>query len=127
MPTRLLFAIASDDPEAVRRVLKSGEVGAEEMPVVAVGGPEGNSAIRFTLENTDLARRGEIARVLAAFGAEVGKMEMEMAGPAMSLVVFVWSRLAGTSSRDFFFSFFSFSFFPCVYRYFVDQANDEHV
>ena len=34
MPTRLLFAIASDDPEAVRHVLESGEVGAEEMEAV---------------------------------------------------------------------------------------------
>nr|GAT57126.1 predicted protein [Mycena chlorophos] len=84
LPTRLLFAIASDDPEAVRHVLESGDVGAEEMAAV---GPEGKSAVRFALENTQLGRRMEIARVLAAFGARVGEEEMEMAGPAMRYFV----------------------------------------
>ncbi|KAF7295639.1 C3H1-type domain-containing protein [Mycena indigotica] len=80
LPTRLLFAIASDDPEAVRHVLESGEVGAEEMEAV---GPEGKSAVKFALENTQLGRRMEIAKVLASFGAKVDEEELEIAGPAI--------------------------------------------
>ncbi|KAJ7685725.1 P-loop containing nucleoside triphosphate hydrolase protein [Mycena polygramma] len=80
----LLFAIASDDPEAVRRVLEAGEAQATDS-----AGPAGQSALQFTLANTQLARRFEIARVLLAFGAQ-GGAEEEVPGaidPAMKYYV----------------------------------------
>ncbi|KAJ6501921.1 P-loop containing nucleoside triphosphate hydrolase protein [Mycena sanguinolenta] len=61
----LLFAIASDDPEAVRRVLEAGEAHATD-----TAGPAGESALQFTLANKQLSKRLEIARVLLAFGAQ---------------------------------------------------------
>ncbi|KAJ7073895.1 P-loop containing nucleoside triphosphate hydrolase protein [Mycena amicta] len=110
MPTRLLFAIASDDPEAVRHVLESGEVGAEEMEAV---GPEGKSAVRFALENTLLARRMDIAKVLVAFGASVGEEEMEMAGPAMRWVII--NAFVVFADR-----------LHVIFRYFVQRASEDH-
>ncbi|KAJ6490768.1 P-loop containing nucleoside triphosphate hydrolase protein [Mycena vitilis] len=80
----LLFAIASDDPDAVRRVLEAGEAQATDS-----AGPAGQSALQFTLANTQLARRFEIARVLLAFGAQ-GGAEEEVPGaidPAMKYYV----------------------------------------
>lgn len=66
----LLFAIASDDPEAVRRVLEAGEAHATD-----TAGPGGESALQFTLANKQLSKRFEIARVLLAFGAQDGGTE----------------------------------------------------
>lgn len=59
----LLFAIASDDVEQVRKVLDSGEAGPND-PV----GPQ--SALAFTLTNDKLARRNDIVKVLLAYGAD---------------------------------------------------------
>ncbi|KAJ7481068.1 hypothetical protein B0H11DRAFT_2232981 [Mycena galericulata] len=82
----LLFAIASDDPEAVRRVLESGEAQATDS-----AGPEGQSALQFTLANKQLTKRLEIARVLLAFGAQGGEEEEEQVpgtiDPAMKYYV----------------------------------------
>ncbi|KAJ7772946.1 hypothetical protein DFH07DRAFT_937488 [Mycena maculata] len=83
----LLFAIASDDPDAVRRVLEASEAQATD----AVG-PDGESALQFTLANTQLARRLEIARVLLAFGAHGSEEAEEVSGigtvdPAMKYYV----------------------------------------
>ncbi|KAJ7286471.1 P-loop containing nucleoside triphosphate hydrolase protein [Mycena rebaudengoi] len=77
----LLFAIGSDDPEAVRRVLQAGEAHATDS-----AGPAGQSALQFTLANTQLSRRLEIARVLLAFGAHVGETEEEEIDPAMKVL-----------------------------------------
>ncbi|KAJ7029379.1 P-loop containing nucleoside triphosphate hydrolase protein [Mycena alexandri] len=80
----LLFAIASDDPEAVRRVLEAGEAQATDS-----AGPEGQTALQFTLANKQLSKRLEIARVLLAFGAQGGEAE-EVPGaidPAMKYYV----------------------------------------
>ncbi|KAJ7154208.1 P-loop containing nucleoside triphosphate hydrolase protein [Mycena filopes] len=77
----LLFAIASDDPDAVRRVLEAGEAQATD-----AAGPEGQSALQFTLANTQLARRLEIARVLLAFGAQGGEVPGAV-DPAMKYYV----------------------------------------
>lgn len=59
----LLFAIASDDPQEVRRVLQSGEAGANDM-----AGPQ--SALAFTLTNDQLTRKLDIVKTLLAFGAD---------------------------------------------------------
>ncbi|KAI6166826.1 P-loop containing nucleoside triphosphate hydrolase protein [Pisolithus thermaeus] len=59
----LLFAIASDDVEQVRKVLESGEAGPND-PV----GPQ--SALAFTLTNDRLARKNDIVKVLLAYGAD---------------------------------------------------------
>ncbi|KAJ7436215.1 hypothetical protein FB451DRAFT_194240 [Mycena latifolia] len=80
----LLFAIGSDDPEAVRRVLEAGEAQATDS-----AGPTGQSALQFTLANTQLSKRLEIARVLLAFGAQ-GDEEAELSNaidPAMKYYV----------------------------------------
>ncbi|KAJ7143177.1 P-loop containing nucleoside triphosphate hydrolase protein [Mycena crocata] len=79
----LLFAIASDDPEAVRRVLEAGEAQATDP-----AGPTGQSALQFTLANTQLSHRLEIARVLLAFGAQAEEEEIPGAiDPAMKYYV----------------------------------------
>ncbi|KAJ7080411.1 P-loop containing nucleoside triphosphate hydrolase protein [Mycena belliarum] len=77
----LLFAIGSDDPDAVRRVLEAGEAHATD-----TAGPTGQSALEFTLANTQLSRRLDIARVLLAFGAQADEEGEEVLGavdPAM--------------------------------------------
>ncbi|KAJ7193846.1 hypothetical protein GGX14DRAFT_587860 [Mycena pura] len=76
----LLFAIASDDPDAVRRVLEAGEAQATDS-----AGPAGQSALQFTLSNTQLSTRLEIARVLLAFGAKAE--EEELTDPAIKYFV----------------------------------------
>ncbi|KAJ7264886.1 hypothetical protein B0H12DRAFT_213503 [Mycena haematopus] len=79
----LLFAIASDDPEAVRRVLEAGEALATD-----TAGPAGESALQFTLANKQLTKRFEIARVLLAFGAQGAAEEVPGAvDPAMKYYV----------------------------------------
>jgi hypothetical protein len=77
-----LFAIASDDPDAVRRVLEAGEAQATD-----TAGPAGQSALQFTLANKQLSKRLEIARVLLAFGAQGDDEEVPGAiDPAMKSV-----------------------------------------
>ncbi|KAJ7171922.1 P-loop containing nucleoside triphosphate hydrolase protein [Mycena filopes] len=106
----LLFAIASDDPDAVRRVLEAGEAQATD-----AAGPEGQSALQFTLANTQLARRLEIARVLLAFGAQGGEVPGAV-DPAMKFVSFhsatIMERLIATCDS--------------TSRYYVQRAGEEH-
>jgi len=59
----LMFAIASDDVNQVRRVLESGDAGPND----AVG-PQ--SALAFTLTNDKLSKKLEIVKTLLAFGAD---------------------------------------------------------
>ncbi|KAH8117111.1 hypothetical protein DFH11DRAFT_1579357 [Phellopilus nigrolimitatus] len=59
----LIFAIASDDPAEVERVLSSGEARPNEDV-----GPQ--SALEFALTNDQLANRTEIVKTLLAFGAD---------------------------------------------------------
>ncbi|TFY53835.1 hypothetical protein EVG20_g9951 [Dentipellis fragilis] len=59
----LIFAIASDDVEEVRRVLESGEAGPNEQI-----GPQ--SPLAFALTNDRLKHKVEIIKALLAYGAE---------------------------------------------------------
>lgn len=59
----LLFAIASDDVEQVKRVLESGDAGPNDQV-----GPQ--SALAFTLTNDKLQHKMEIVKSLLAFGAD---------------------------------------------------------
>lgn len=59
----LMFAIASDDPDEVRRVLESGEVGPNDQV-----GPQ--SALAFAVGNERLKRKVEIVKTLLAYGAD---------------------------------------------------------
>lgn len=63
----LLFAIASDSPSAVRAVLDSGAVGANDD---VDGGFFPQSALAFALTAANLRRRAEIVKVLLARGAD---------------------------------------------------------
>lgn len=58
----LLFAIASDDVEEVRKVLQSGEAGPNDDV-----GPQ--SALAFTLTANNLNHKMEIVKLLLAYGA----------------------------------------------------------
>ncbi|EMD38231.1 hypothetical protein CERSUDRAFT_64497 [Gelatoporia subvermispora B] len=58
-----MFALASDNPAEVRRVLESGEAGPND----AVG-PQ--SALAFTLASTQLTHRTEMVKLLLAYGAD---------------------------------------------------------
>ncbi|KAF7314072.1 C3H1-type domain-containing protein [Mycena chlorophos] len=83
LPTRLLFAIASDDPEAVRHVLESGDVGAEEMAAV---GPEGKSAVRYFVERAaeEHARRSS-ALIHRSFFRPLARVRYELVGQDRAL------------------------------------------
>jgi hypothetical protein len=70
----LLFAIAADDPSAVRSVLEGGTASVNE----AVG-PAGEGALGFAMGNKSLRRRVEIVKTLLAFGADVRKAKEGMA------------------------------------------------
>ena len=59
----LLFAIASDDPVAVERVLASGDAAPNDDV-----GPQ--SALEFALRNESLTKKTEIVKVLLAYGAD---------------------------------------------------------
>ncbi|KAI1791703.1 P-loop containing nucleoside triphosphate hydrolase protein [Ganoderma leucocontextum] len=59
----LLFALASDDVEEVRRVLESGEAGVNDDV-----GPQ--SALAFTLSNPQLKNKTEMVKLLLAYGAD---------------------------------------------------------
>lgn len=59
----LMFAIASDDPEQVKKVLGSGGVNPNE----AVGP---HSALDFALTNDKLTNKLEIVKALLAYGAD---------------------------------------------------------
>jgi signal transduction histidine kinase len=59
----LMFAIASDDVAEVRRVLESGDAGAND----AVG-PQ--TALEFAMTNDQLLNKMEIVKTLLAYGAD---------------------------------------------------------
>jgi hypothetical protein len=59
----LLFAIASDDPAAVERVLASGDAAPNDDV-----GPQ--SALEFAMKNESLTKKTEIVKVLLAYGAD---------------------------------------------------------
>ncbi|KAG6334516.1 hypothetical protein ID866_4569 [Astraeus odoratus] len=71
----LLFAIASDDVEQVRKVLDNGEAGPND----AVG-PQ--SALAFTLTNDKLAHKKDIVKALLAYGADPGALRNPTLNPA---------------------------------------------
>lgn len=71
----LLFAIASDDVEQVRKVLESGEAGPND-PV----GPQ--SALAFTLTNDKLIHKNEIVKALLAYGADPSALRDPVLNPA---------------------------------------------
>lgn len=58
-----MFAIASDNPDEVRKVLESGEVGPNDEV-----GPQ--SALAFAVGNDKLKHRVEIVKILLAHGAD---------------------------------------------------------
>ena len=59
----LLFALASDDVEEVRRVLETGEAGVNDDV-----GPQ--SALAFTLSNPQLKNKMQMVKLLLAYGAD---------------------------------------------------------
>ncbi|KIY62569.1 P-loop containing nucleoside triphosphate hydrolase protein [Cylindrobasidium torrendii FP15055 ss-10] len=63
-----MFAIASDDPEEVRRVLATGEAGPNDNV-----GPQ--SALAFTLGNDQLAHKLDIVKVLLEYGADTSELK----------------------------------------------------
>lgn len=71
----LLFAIASDDVEQVRKVLDSGEAGPND-PV----GPQ--SALAFALTNDKLVHKNEIVKALLAYGADPSALRDPVLNPA---------------------------------------------
>jgi hypothetical protein len=93
----LLFAIAADDPAAVRSVLDGGA------DANASVGPQ--SALAFAVANPSLERRADIVRTLLAYGADVGALEGTGADEDATLV-------PGAAALD-----------PLV-EYFVGRARD---
>ncbi|KAL5529535.1 hypothetical protein ACEPAG_5520 [Sanghuangporus baumii] len=67
----LMFAIASDNPAEVERVLASGEARPND-----VIGPQ--SALEFALTNDALVNKTEIVKTLLAFGADVSTVSPEL-------------------------------------------------
>ncbi|EIW84788.1 P-loop containing nucleoside triphosphate hydrolase protein [Coniophora puteana RWD-64-598 SS2] len=73
----LMFAIASDDPEAVKRVLESGEAGPNDRL-----GPQ--SALAFALTNEKLANKAAIVKALLAYGANPASLSKADMNPPRS-------------------------------------------
>ena len=69
----LLFAIAADDVDEVRRVLESGEAGPNDDV-----GPQ--SALAFALTADQLKHKVEIVKLLLAHGANPAVAASEMSG-----------------------------------------------
>ncbi|KAL5489991.1 hypothetical protein ACEPAI_4824 [Sanghuangporus weigelae] len=67
----LMFAIASDNPAEVERVLANGEARPND-----VIGPQ--SALEFALTNDALVNKTEIVKTLLAFGADVSTVSPEL-------------------------------------------------
>ena len=75
----LLFAIASDDVDEVRRVLESGEAGPNDDV-----GPQ--SALAFAVTANQLKHKQEIIKVLLAHGADPSVLnELQSAAPSRSI------------------------------------------
>ncbi|KIK71124.1 hypothetical protein GYMLUDRAFT_147922 [Collybiopsis luxurians FD-317 M1] len=74
----LLFAIASDNPEEVERVLERGDDNAKNVPINANDtiGPQAQSALEFTLENEGLKNKLGIVKKLLGYGADPGKVNL---------------------------------------------------
>lgn len=66
----LLFALASDSVEEVRRVLESGEARPNDDV-----GPQ--SALAFTLANDKLKNKMEMVKMLLAYGADTSVLQAE--------------------------------------------------
>ncbi|KAH7909866.1 P-loop containing nucleoside triphosphate hydrolase protein [Hygrophoropsis aurantiaca] len=71
----LLFAIASDDVEQVRKVLESGDAGPNDQV-----GPQ--SALAFALTNDNLTHKNEIVKALLAYGADPAALRDPNLNPA---------------------------------------------
>ncbi|KAJ3868754.1 P-loop containing nucleoside triphosphate hydrolase protein [Lentinula novae-zelandiae] len=73
----LLFAIASDDPKEVERVLEHGNGGLTG-PIDANDtiGPQAQSALEFTLENEGLKHKLGIVKKLLGYGADPSKAKL---------------------------------------------------
>ncbi|KAF8809009.1 hypothetical protein BYT27DRAFT_7254895 [Phlegmacium glaucopus] len=79
----LMFAIASDDVEQVRRALESGDADPNECV-----GPQ--SALAFTLTNNKLTKKLDIVKTLLAYGATptiAKKMEQGYYSPAEGQII----------------------------------------
>ncbi|THV03952.1 P-loop containing nucleoside triphosphate hydrolase protein, partial [Dendrothele bispora CBS 962.96] len=83
-PPALLFALASDNPDEVRRVLENdgnnndtttANAGSDQSTVDANGtiGPNAQSALEFTLTNEGLKNKLDIVKVLLGYGADPAK------------------------------------------------------
>ncbi|KAJ3879091.1 P-loop containing nucleoside triphosphate hydrolase protein [Lentinula edodes] len=73
----LLFAIASDDPKAVERVLEHGD--DESKGLIDANdtiGPQAQSALEFTLENEGLKNKLGIVKKLLGYGADPSKAKL---------------------------------------------------
>ncbi|KAF5390203.1 hypothetical protein D9757_002820 [Collybiopsis confluens] len=78
----LLFAIASDNPEEVERVLECGSNDkAASITANDAIGPQAQSALEFTLENDALKNRLGIVKQLLEFGADPSKAALTQSKP----------------------------------------------
>ena len=66
----LFFAMGSDTPDEVERLLANGEASANER-----AGPEDLPALVFALTNDQLAHKTEIVKTLLAHGADPAVIE----------------------------------------------------
>jgi len=69
-PPTLMFAIASDNVDQVRQVLKNGDAGPNDLV-----GPQ--SALAFALTNDQLAHKMDIVKTLLAYGADPTVLKKE--------------------------------------------------
>ncbi|KAI0034039.1 P-loop containing nucleoside triphosphate hydrolase protein [Vararia minispora EC-137] len=69
-----MFAIASDNPDTVRKVLEKGEAGPNDDT-----GPQ--SALAFALTTGQLTRRVDIVKTLLAYGAEPASLRDPLRNP----------------------------------------------
>ncbi|KAF9069160.1 P-loop containing nucleoside triphosphate hydrolase protein [Rhodocollybia butyracea] len=80
-PPALLFAIASDNPEEVERVLEHGDNAKEPVSANAMIGPQAQSALEFTLENDALKNKLGIVKKLLKFGADPSRTKLNEGTP----------------------------------------------
>ncbi|KAI6045623.1 P-loop containing nucleoside triphosphate hydrolase protein [Pisolithus marmoratus] len=115
----LLFAIASDDVEQVRKVLDSGEAGPNDSV-----GPQ--SALAFTLTNDKLARKNDIVKVLLAYGADPSALRNPALNPTARAEDGNIGPPPETTLRGVLKRGFSFDDYPLPCRYFVTRADNAH-